>query len=63
VSAELVNLRRARKAARRGKAEAEAAQNRVAFGLSAAERQRLKAERDRAVRQLDQHELTPSSKP
>jgi hypothetical protein len=63
VSADLVNLRRARKAARRGKAEAKAAENRAAFGLSAAERERLKVEKERGVRQLDQHRLTPSPKP
>jgi hypothetical protein len=60
MSGEIVNLRRARKAAGRGKAEAAAAENRAAFGLSAAERARLEAEKVRRVQQLDQHKLTPA---
>ena len=60
MSANVVNLRRARKAAKRDKAEAEAAENRVSFGVSAAERKRLSAEEDRDARHLDQHKLTPS---
>jgi hypothetical protein len=59
VSADVVNLRRARKAAKRSGAEAQAAENRVAFGLKAAERERLKIEKQRGVRHLDQHRLTP----
>jgi hypothetical protein len=58
VSANLVNLRRARKAAQRKKAEAIAAENRAAFGLGASERERMKTETDRGVRHLDQHRLT-----
>ncbi len=59
MSGDVVNLRRARKAAQRGKAEAQAAQNRAAFGLSAAERARLEGgEAARGVQQLDQHKLT-----
>jgi hypothetical protein len=60
VSADIVNLRRVRKAARRNKAELEAAENRAAFGQSAAERERLQAQRERGVRHLDQHRLTLS---
>jgi hypothetical protein len=63
VSADLVNLRRVRKAAQRKKAEASAAENRAAFGLSAAERGRVKTETDRGVRHLDQHRLTSPPKP
>jgi len=59
VSGDVVNLRRARKAARRVKAEAQAAENRVTFGVTAAERKRSKAEKDRSGRHLDQHKLTP----
>lgn len=64
MSGDVVNLRRARKAAERGKAEATAAENRAAFGLSAAERARLKAEQARGVQRLDHHKLTsaPSTK-
>jgi hypothetical protein len=60
VSADIVNLRRARKAARRNEAESGAAENRVAFGQSAAERERLQAERERGGRHLDRHRLTSS---
>jgi hypothetical protein len=42
------------------KAEAEAAENRAGSGLSAAERERLKAEKQRGVRHLDHHRLTPT---
>lgn len=42
MSAEIVNLRRARKARARREAEAEAAENRVRFGRSKAERERLR---------------------
>jgi hypothetical protein len=62
VSADLVNLRRVRKAAQRKKAEAIAAENRAAFGLSAAERERVKTETDRGARHLDQHRLTSPPK-
>ena len=57
--ADIVNLRRARKAARRDKVEAQAAENRATFGQSAAERERLQAEKQRDVRHLDRHRLTP----
>ncbi len=60
MSAELVNLRRARKAAKRAKAETQAAANRVAFGTSGAERARAKDEKQRGERHLDQHRLTPT---
>jgi hypothetical protein len=62
VTADLVNLRRVRKAAQRKKAEAVAAKNRAALGLSAAERKRVKTETDRGVRHLDQHRLTSPPK-
>jgi hypothetical protein len=62
VSADLINLRRARKIAQRKKGDAIAAENRAASGLSAAERERLKAEKDRRVRHLDRHRLTPPAK-
>jgi hypothetical protein len=62
VSADLVNLRRARKAAQRKKAEASAARNRAAFGQTVAERERVKNETDRGIQHLDQHRLTSPSK-
>jgi hypothetical protein len=60
VSADVVNLRRARKVARRAKAETKAAENRLAFGLSGGDRERLKTEKTGAARHLDQHRLTPT---
>jgi hypothetical protein len=62
MTADLVNLRRVRKAAQRKKVEAIAAENRPAFGLSAAERERVKTETERGVRHLDQHRLTSPPK-
>jgi hypothetical protein len=53
--AEIVNLRRARKARQRSQAEAEAAANRVAFGRSKAERVVTEAEKTRAARALEGH--------
>ena len=54
--AEPINLNKARKAMARADAEAKAAENRVAFGRSKAERQVAKAERDKAARDLSGHE-------
>jgi len=50
---EVVNLRLARKAATRRTREAEAAANRLAHGLTRAEREATRAERERATRLLD----------
>jgi hypothetical protein len=57
--AEIVNLKRARKAAARRDAEAAAAANRVRFGLGAAERARMAAEADKARQTLDGHKREP----
>ncbi len=51
--AELVNLNRARKAKARESAEAKAAQNRVRFGRTKAERQLETARAEKAARELD----------
>ena len=58
MSADVVNLRRARKAAKRDKAEAQAAEKRIVFAVSAVERERLRAEKHRDEKHLDQHRLT-----
>ena len=50
---DLVNLRRARKGRERQRREAEAAENRIAFGMTKAERRRLESERDKAERGLE----------
>ena len=54
---EVVNLRRARKGRDRQCKEAEAAENRIAFGMTKAERRRLHSEREKAERGLDGHRL------
>ncbi|MFN3869707.1 MAG: DUF4169 family protein [Hyphomicrobiaceae bacterium] len=53
VTAEILNLRRARKAKARRDAEQKAAENRVLFGRTKAERQITRSERERNARQLD----------
>ena len=57
--ADIVNLRRARKAKVRSEREKTAADNRVAFGLSKAEKQLTKAERKREQRAIDAHRREP----
>lgn len=52
---EIVNLRRARKAKARQRDEEQAAQNRVAFGLSKAEKQFSAATRALDAKKLDGH--------
>ncbi len=54
---EIVNLRRARKGKERQRKEAEAAANRVAFGLTKAVKERTRAESDLAERRLEAHRL------
>ena len=60
--AEIVNLRIARKRASREKAEAHAAEARLAHGLSKSERAQTKAERDKAYKTLDQHQVEPGER-
>ena len=55
--AEIVNLRRVRKQKAREEAGKQAEQNRVSFGLSKAERNLAKAEREEAHRKLEGHGL------
>ncbi|HEV2511062.1 DUF4169 family protein [Bosea sp. (in: a-proteobacteria)] len=55
--AEIVNLRRARKARDRASAEAQAEQNRIAFGRTKAERKLTEAEKALAERRLEGHRL------
>ncbi|MEI5665366.1 DUF4169 family protein [Bosea sp. CCNWLW174] len=56
--AEIVNLRRARKARDRASAEAKAEQNRIAFGRTKAERKLTEAEKTLAERRLEGHRLS-----
>ena len=53
--AEIVNLRKARKAKARADKEAQAAANRVKFGRSTAEKRQVEAERTAAERKLEGH--------
>jgi hypothetical protein len=53
--AEIVNLRRARKAKARQAAETAAQDSRVAFGRTKAERQATQSEHDRALRHIEGH--------
>lgn len=52
--AEIVNLNRARKARDKAAGKTEAAANRVTHGLTKAQRETAKAERERLSRLLDQ---------
>ena len=58
--AEIINLRRARKAKQRHEAAEKASKNRVKFGRSKAEKQLSQAEQDQSRRLLDGHEREPS---
>jgi hypothetical protein len=53
MSAEIINLRRARKVKQRQQAEAQATENRAKFGQSKAARSARDAEQDLEVRRLD----------
>lgn len=55
--ATIVNLRIARKRAKRRLDEQEAAENRLAHGRSKAEKARQRSDLDKAERTLDQHEI------
>ena len=57
--AEIVNLRTARKRAKRLQQNLTAAANRLAGGLPTRERKRHAAHRDKARRNLEQHRIEP----
>ncbi len=57
MSADIVNLRRARKARARTQEEAEAVANRIRFGRTKAERERAAAVTDLEQRRLAGHEI------
>lgn len=59
MSADIINLRRARKAKTRSEREQEAEQNRRRFGRSSAEKRKETDERDRAVAHIDRHRIDP----
>lgn len=60
---DLVNLRRARKDRDRRRREDEAAENRVKFGRSKAEKLTTKAQDALETRRLDGHRLEPPADP
>ncbi len=60
MSAEIINLRRARKAKARTGREKEAEANRLASGRTKAERKVTEAERDRADRTIEGHRREPA---
>ena len=55
--AEIVNLRRARKAAKRDQEERDAAERRVAHGTPKAVQKELEARRDKAKRDIEAHRI------
>ncbi len=57
---EVVNLRRARKARDRNREAADAAENRVLFGRTKAEKRLTDSLREKAARDLDAQRLAPS---
>ena len=59
--ADVVNLRRARKRKAREIAAAEAADRRVAFGISEAAREAARDQRELAERRLAAHRLDPAT--
>ena len=62
MNAEIVNLRTARKRARRDNDEKEAATRRVVHGTPKALRQEIEAKRDKATRDLDAHRRDKADK-
>jgi hypothetical protein len=60
MSAEIFNLRIARKRAARAKDTKEAAERRVVHGTPKALRQEIEAKRSKAVRDLDGHRRDPA---
>jgi hypothetical protein len=54
---DLINLRTARKQAKRRRAEQEAASNRLAYGRPQAERRLERSQSDKAKRDLDGHQI------
>ena len=61
--ADIVNLKRVRKARRRAEKEAEAAANRVRYGRSGRETERQARERTMREKQLDGARLSDSGQP
>ena len=54
---DIVNLRRARKRQDRRRDDAKAAENRIVYGMTKAERRLIEAEREKADRDLNAHRI------
>lgn len=63
MSAEIINLRQARKQRERNEKDARAAENRARFGRTKAERALEDDAQARAARALDGHEREPTASP
>lgn len=63
MSAEIINLRQARKARAKRTKETKAAENRAHFGTSRAQRERQQREQERAGHDLDQHRRAGADQP
>jgi primase-polymerase (primpol)-like protein len=59
MTADIVNLRRARKSKARTEREKQAADNRLAFGRSKSEKTLAKSERDLALKAIEGHRREP----
>jgi hypothetical protein len=62
MTADIINLRRARKEKMRGEHERAAAANRSAFGRTKAEKEKTAAEHRLADRKIDAHRRDPDDK-
>lgn len=60
--ADIINLRQARKAKARSEAEAKAAQNRISFGRTKAERNLTEARSALEEKRIDAHRREPADK-
>lgn len=63
MTAEIVNLRKARKVRDRAEKERRAEENRAKFGRPKAERERAKSNHEIAVRRLEAHKRTDTADP
>ena len=61
MAADLINLRRFRKAKARAEREQAAAENRLTFSRPKDEKKRAKLERERAARTIDGHRREPET--
>jgi hypothetical protein len=59
MTADILSLSKARKARARSSKEAQAAQNRILFGRTKADKQQAKAEKTLADKRIEVHRLTP----